>query len=181
MNFENCSACSFLIVLFSDLSSFFMCKLLVSAQLKTQEELPANQELSLCELFSSLVFFPKNSGYGGLLNISTVSSTQGNCGALFELRIFGWSNCKDHCPALPIVQCLKTTVSYTLILFSVLSSLRWKDKPSSCYSIMARRAIDPVLTVMLTTPSCDCLQTTTYLPPHHSPSRLKPVLAHYYF
>lgn len=75
MNFENCSACSFLVVLFSDLSSFFTCKLLVSAQLKTQEELPENQELSLCELFSSLVFFPKNSGYGGLLNISTVSST----------------------------------------------------------------------------------------------------------
>ena len=46
MNCENCSACSFL-VLFSDLSSFFMCKLLVSAQLKTQEELPTNQELSL--------------------------------------------------------------------------------------------------------------------------------------
>lgn len=74
VNFENCSTCSFLVVLFPDLGSFLKCKLLISAQLKTQEEFLANLETSPCEPVSSLVLYPKNSSYAGLLEFSTVSS-----------------------------------------------------------------------------------------------------------
>lgn len=76
-----------LVVLFPDLGSFLKCKLLISAQLKTQEEFLADLETSPCEPVSSLVLYPKNSSYAGLLEFSTVSSVQENSRTLCKCPI----------------------------------------------------------------------------------------------